>query len=85
MNQTQEKVLMAAIQISGTTWTGKSHASIMSKLRKRYPHLEKITQRQQGFITCNHTFVDRKQAAKIAFNAGQISKMKEVLFSEDLL
>lgn len=38
----------------------------------------------QGFITSRDRFVDRKEAGAIAFQAGQISKETECLFSEDL-
>lgn len=38
----------------------------------------------QGFLTSDDRFVDRKEGGKIAFNAGQTSKLTECLFSEDL-
>ncbi len=38
----------------------------------------------QGFMTSDNNFVDRKEAAQIAFQAGQIDEMKSKLFSEDL-
>jgi len=38
----------------------------------------------QGFLTSNDIFVDRKEAGQIAFDAGQIPKLTECLFSEDL-
>lgn len=44
---------------------------------KKYKHI-------QGFITTNNLFVDRKEAAKIAFEAGQTDTLKKSLFSEDL-
>lgn len=37
-----------------------------------------------GFITSDDRFVNRKEAAKIAFEAGQIEKETKTLFSEDL-
>ena len=37
-----------------------------------------------GFMTSFGRYVDRKEAAKIAFAAGQIEKEKAWLFSEDL-
>jgi len=41
---------------------------------------------QSGFITNEHPihFVDREEAAKIAYKAGQTPILKETLFSEDL-
>lgn len=38
----------------------------------------------QGFLTSKNRFVDRKEAAKIAFAIGQIDKEKRSLFSEDI-
>ena len=38
----------------------------------------------QGFITSNGRFVNRKEAAVIAYNSGQIQKPINKLFSEDL-
>jgi len=38
----------------------------------------------QGFVTSDDRFVDRKEAGEIAFKAGQIKKLTERLFSEDL-
>ena len=38
----------------------------------------------QGFLTNKNRFVDRKEAAIIAFDAGQIEKQKQTLYSEDL-
>lgn len=39
---------------------------------------------RQGFITSAGGFVDRKQAAQIAFDARQIELPKSMLCSEDL-
>lgn len=38
----------------------------------------------QGFLTTKNRFVDRKEAAVLAYSAGQISEPKEELYSEDL-
>lgn len=41
----------------------------------------------QGFLTNKNRFVDRKEAAKIALQTGQIDKLtnsSEILYSEDL-
>lgn len=37
-----------------------------------------------GFMTSKGRYVDREEAAKIAFETGQIDKEKRVLYSEDL-
>lgn len=38
----------------------------------------------QGFLTSDDRFVDRREAAKIAIDAGQVKKHISILFSEDL-
>ena len=38
----------------------------------------------QGFLTSKGNFVDRKEAGKIAYERGQITKETDCLFSEDL-
>lgn len=38
----------------------------------------------QGFLTNKNRFVDREEAAKIAYEAGQTEKLLDKLFSEDL-
>lgn len=38
----------------------------------------------QGFLTSKNRFVDREEAAIIAFDAGQIKQEKQTLYSEDL-
>lgn len=38
----------------------------------------------QGFLTSTGRFVDRKEAGAIAFEAGQITKPTDCLFSEDI-
>ena len=39
---------------------------------------------ESGFLTSQNRFVGRKEAAIIAFNAGQISYKKPRLYSEDI-
>ena len=38
----------------------------------------------QGFYTSLGRFVDREEAAKIAYNCGQIEQQCRILYSEDL-
>ena len=38
----------------------------------------------QGFLTSNNRFVDRREAADIAYKAGQIKDIADCLISEDL-
>jgi len=74
------KIKCAAIKNkNGQIFAGRSHADIFQSQTKGFFH-----QCVQGFVTSKGKFVDRKVAAKIAFEAGQIPKLKTVLFSEDL-
>ena len=59
---------------------GYRHADIFHRFGKdisRDPY-------DQGFYTSKGRFVNREEAAKIAFEAGQIDEQKKTLFSEDL-
>lgn len=44
----------------------------------------RLLHHEQGFLTSANVFVDRRQAAAIAFTAGQTATLKKELFSEDL-
>ena len=39
---------------------------------------------EQGFFTSKGRYVDRKEAAELAYACGQIEKPAKVLFSEDI-
>ncbi len=39
---------------------------------------------EQGFLTSENRYLNRKEAAKLAFEVGQIKEETEVLYSEDL-
>lgn len=43
-----------------------------------------VGQYEQGFLTNDNRFVERAEAAKIAFKSGQIKIEKTYLFSEDV-
>lgn len=64
----------------GTVFTGKRHGDIFAKARPP----GSLKYGEQGFITDKGKFVDREEAARIAFECGQISEKKKELFSEDL-
>ena len=71
---------------TGTVLCGWRHGSIFPQTRSlvRERALAGVTSEVQGFITSDNRFVDREEAAEIAFNAGQISSPKKELYSEDL-
>lgn len=66
---------------SGIVLCGFRHPHILAQ-KKYLPEGYKI--KAQGFMTSYGRFVDRHEAAKIAYEAGQIEKPLEVLFSEDV-
>ena len=71
---------------SGIVLSGWRHSAIFPQiggLVKERTELG-IYEKEQGFLTSNNRFVDRKETAKIAFNANQILKEKKELYSEDL-
>ena len=72
----------AAILKDGIVYLGKS-GKRHNHIIKDYPEIRFFT-KEQGFITNEGKFVDRVEAAKIAFECGQIKKEKRILFSEDL-
>lgn len=73
-------IKQAAIQDkNGTVYVGKRHGEIFA-IMPRELRRDAI----QGFVTDTGKFVTRKIAATIAFECGQISKLPDILFSEDL-
>lgn len=59
-------ITKAAVNHKGKIYTGIRHAHIMKNIR------EHVAIGEQGFLTSENKFVDRSEAAKIAFKAGQI-------------
>lgn len=70
----------AAIQHNGKVYTGKRHRDIIAN---SHPAND-LSKGEQGFVTNTGIFVNREQAAKIAYHAGQIKKPKQSLKSEDI-
>ena len=76
------KIKCAAIKRSdGVIVEGRSHADCIQK--SPYGTC-KSGESSQGFVTDTGEFVDRKEAGRIAFEAGQIDKPRDFLFSEDI-
>jgi len=74
------RIELAAIKTKeGVVLTGKSHAAI---IRSQEPGVCKNG--VQGFVTDDGAFVDRVEAAEIAFSAGQTKKRENILMSEDI-
>lgn len=45
---------------------------------------DKLKEIEQGFLTSKDRFVNREEAGRIAFEAGQTKELRKTLFSEDL-
>jgi hypothetical protein len=67
----QEIIVKAAIKYHGKVYTGVRHALIRDEILKEVGEFY-LTLDMQGFVTDTGRFVDRTEAANIAFNAGQI-------------
>lgn len=71
----------AAIIKDGIIYTGKRHCDILNSLDRPYGFLKNC---EQGFITDKGKFVNRHEAAEIAYSCKQIQYPKVKLCSEDL-
>ena len=76
-----ERIELAAIKRApdNKVFVGKSHADIFVARQ-----CADLKGGKQGFITNEMRFVDRAEAAKIAFAAKQIDKERDMLMSENL-
>lgn len=78
------RIEAAAIIHDGKVWTGRRHHLIMRAIvEKLGPEVAPING-EQGFVTDTGKFVDREEAARIAFEAGQMDRHVRRLFSEDI-
>jgi len=66
----EEKIEFAALKYKERVFTGKRHALIAEKIYEDFKIM--LDETEQGFVTNNGRFVNRSEAAKIAFKAGQI-------------
>ena len=66
-------IVKAAVKIGDKVYTGFHHRDIFDEIwEKEKVGIDYIPQSAQGFITNTGKFVDRGEAADIAFKAGQI-------------
>jgi hypothetical protein len=71
----------------GFVVTGRRHHNCfisVSILKNEDYRVSDYGNNMQGFLTNKNRFVNRKEAAIIAYDAKQIDKPTEVLFSEDI-
>lgn len=79
----QAKIACAAIlDKDGKLWLGKRHSDAIWLMSRFGKSLGKDT--SQGFVNILGTFLTRREAAKVAYECGQIKDPIEVLHSYDL-
>lgn len=95
---TPERVLCAAIHYrdgkvrvfrpknieSGLVVVGRMHNDCIQILYEMFPSREYLNNYIDGFITSHNRFLDRKEAAILAWQEKQITEQVEELFSEQL-
>lgn len=74
-------IQQAAIWNNGIIYKGKRHKDICMNAPK---HLNIRKGGIEGFVTSNGMFLDRKEAAKLAYEMGQISEPVDELKSEHI-
>jgi hypothetical protein len=77
------KIIASAVRMKdGKVFTGKRHNhAIEAAYNAGYRDQLDL---EQGFVTSTGEYVDREEAAKIAFQSKQIKKQVKILYSEDL-
>jgi hypothetical protein len=78
------RIKEAAILRDGQVWTGRRHHEVIRKIVETFGPSVAPVQGEQGFVTECGKFIGRLDAARVAFEAGQIPFLKKELFSEDL-
>ncbi len=78
------RIKEAAIVHAGKVWTGRRHHDVIRKIVEQCGMEAAPVLGCQGFVTECGVFLDREEAAFVAFAAGQIPMQKDTLFSEDL-
>ncbi len=73
-------IVESAILKDGKIYTGHRHHNI---LNSAVP-FGFLKDGVQGFVTDSGKFLNREEAAKYAFDCGQINKETKTLYSEDL-
>ena len=63
---------------------GRRHHNIINTLGQKFYFRTVENKSVEGFLTNTDRFVDRKEAAQIAYQYGQIRNPKKELFSEDI-
>lgn len=68
----------------GFVLCGRRHGNCIANLTVFGKRMADYKSKKQGFITSDDMFVDRIDAAQIAFDSGQTDTLVKQLFSEDI-
>ena len=86
-NYSGNDITAAAIRVGNVIYTGYRHGKILRDICDQAAATDtmpRITQPMQGFIDALGHFLNREEAARVAYLAGQIKKPKTCLLSEDI-
>ena len=73
-------IVESAILFEGIIHRGRRHYNILGSAKT----FGGLKYGKQGFVDDQGIFLTREEAAKVAFECGQIKEEKRILFSEDL-
>jgi hypothetical protein len=76
-------VVMAAVCRGSRVWTGKRHNEVIMHMHE-IGEVMPVLGEEQGFLLSDGTFATRGRAARVAYEAGQVDRLKKELSSEDL-
>ena len=88
--QRHEYITTAAIRVDGEVWTlprpARHHVLVQAWCLAHFKDGERASLHgeEQGFLTNRGRFVDRTEAARLAYAAGQTKRRETFLYSEDL-
>ena len=75
----------AAIRKDGVVYTGRRHCDIICEQFGKGISFKGLKKSEsEGFVTDDGRFVNRQEAANIAFECGQTKENKQTLYSEDI-
>jgi hypothetical protein len=81
----KEKIVKAAVKVGDKVYVGWHHRDIFDEIwETERLGIDEIKQEMQGFVTNTGKFVNRIEAANIAFKAGQIKSGTNSLDSYQL-
>ena len=78
-------IVAAAIQIGDRMFSGSSHDQIIEYMLDKGISKDEIRKGKQGYLTDEHNFLTRREAAQHAMSSGQIDSPVKHLIDSDIL